>query len=83
LYLFPYHLVRYNISQSDGAGIGGMPSGFSVDPMLTAPGTGSAVNDPHALNTLSAYKFLSMSPMIDTGLALNSLFVISPGGNDF
>jgi len=63
--------------------VNGMPSGFSVDPMLTAPGTAAAINDPDALNSLTAYKLLDTSPMIDTGLTLSSQFAVSPGANGF
>jgi hypothetical protein len=62
--------------------LNGMPSGLDIDPKLTAQGTGLTLNDTSLLSTLSAYKPLSGSPLIDTGLTL-STFGISPGTMDF
>ena len=57
--------------------------GFNVDPMLTLPGGGIAINDPSKFYTLDAYKLQGVSPMINAGLNLSTLFAINPGTQDF
>jgi hypothetical protein len=63
--------------------VNGVPSGYSVDPMMNAPGEGATINNAALLNSLTAYKLLSGSPMIDRGLNLSTLFQINPGAVDF
>jgi len=58
-------------------------TGFELDPQLTDPGKGGTIGDPTKLNTLSAYRLLPTSPMIDTGIDLLSTFGINPGSQDF
>jgi hypothetical protein len=59
------------------------PVGSAVDPQLAAPGTGGSINNPDALNTLTAYTPKSGSPMIDTALWLSTMFGVNPGPTDF
>jgi hypothetical protein len=58
-------------------------TGFSVDPMLTAPGTGGTIGDPASLSSLSAYRTKSGSPMRDSAIDLAARYGISPGSRDF
>ncbi len=62
--------------------IAGLPTGQEINPLLTAPGTGPTFNQTSLLPTLSAYTPLSNSPLINTGLNLNT-FGINPGTRDF
>jgi len=59
------------------------PVGSSIDPQLNAPGTGGSINNPDALNTLTAYSSKNSSPMIDAALTLSTMFGVNPGPNDF
>lgn len=59
------------------------PVGSVVDPQLTAAGTGGSINNPDALNTLTAYTPKAGSPMIDTALTLSTMFGVNPGPTDF
>jgi hypothetical protein len=61
----------------------GAPVGSVVDPQLNAAGTGGSINNPDALNTLTAYSPKAGSPMIDTALTLSTLFGVNPGPTDF
>jgi hypothetical protein len=61
----------------------GLPTGSAVDPQLNAPGTGGSIDNPDALNTLTAYSPQPGSPMIDTALWLQTLFGVKPGPTDF
>jgi hypothetical protein len=61
----------------------GTPVGFNVDPALLAPGTGGIIGNADLLSSLVAYQLMNGSPLIDTGLNLNSPFGISPGSQDF
>jgi hypothetical protein len=58
-------------------------TGFELDPQLTNAGRGGTIGDPSKLNTLSAYRLLPTSPMIDSGIDLLSTFGINPGSHDF
>jgi len=60
-----------------------LPVGMEVDPLLTDPGNGGTVGDPHNLAALTAYLLRSSSPVIDRGLDLASEFGIDPGPRDF
>ncbi|MGJ5628756.1 right-handed parallel beta-helix repeat-containing protein [Nostoc sp. CALU 1950] len=57
--------------------------GMSVDPLLSNPGGGQALNNTDLLNTLDAYKLSSNSPLINTGLDLKTLFGTNTGNQDF
>ena len=61
----------------------GQPVGFETDPCLISPGYGETVGDPCLLYTLSPYKLMPSSPLINKGLNVNSLFGIDPGTQDF
>jgi len=61
----------------------GTPVGSVVDPQLTAAGTGGSINNPDALNTLTAYTPKAGSPMIDTALTLSTMFGVNAGPTDF
>jgi hypothetical protein len=61
---------------------GGVATGLEVDPRLTAPGTGTSLNNAALLKTLSAYTPLPGSPLIDKGLYLPS-YNVNPGPRDF
>ncbi|HYG74310.1 MAG TPA: chitobiase/beta-hexosaminidase C-terminal domain-containing protein, partial [Planctomycetota bacterium] len=62
---------------------GTVDTGLQGDPLLTSAGNGGTIGNPDQLSTLSAYKLLSGSPLIDAGLNLQSLFSINPGTRDF
>jgi hypothetical protein len=57
--------------------------GFSVDPVLTKPGHGGTIGNADQLDTLTAYKLQSSSPVKNAGLDLFILFGIHPGMHDF
>jgi hypothetical protein len=63
--------------------IGTTNTGFSVDPLLTAPGTGGTVGNADQLANLTAYMLQPYSPMRDAGLDLTGLFGINPGPWDY
>jgi hypothetical protein len=63
--------------------IGGVNSGFNVDPRLTNPGGGGTFGDATRISTLTAYRLQSSSPLIDAGLHLRNRFGINPGWTDF
>jgi hypothetical protein len=63
--------------------VNGVVVGQAVDPMLTAPGTGGTFNNSDNLATLSAYKLLAGSPMIDKGLNPLASVPTSPINTDF
>jgi hypothetical protein len=44
---------------------------------------GVTIVDADLLNTLSAYKLASTSPLINAGIDLEGRFGINPGSNDF
>ncbi len=61
----------------------GVSQGYNFDPLFTSAGSGTTIGNTDLLNTLSAYKLLAGSPMIDAGLNLKSLFGIDMGTKDF
>ena len=61
----------------------GSSIGFAVNPDLTNAGSGTLITDPTTLSTLSQYKLVTGSPLINTGLKLNSVFGTNTGGVDF
>jgi hypothetical protein len=63
--------------------IAGLPSGLSVDPQLTAAGTGGSLGDADLLASLDAYRLRATSPLADAGLDLRLLFGVSTGSSDF
>lgn len=56
----------------------GVPSGFEMDPLLTAPGMGGTLGDATQLQTLDAYRLLPTSPLNDLGLFLPTFGVVLP-----
>jgi len=62
--------------------VGGIATGWSVDPLLTDVGEGATLGDALLLPTLRSYRLLPASPMIDAGLDLRRLFGVSVGAND-
>ena len=62
--------------------LNGAPVGVETDPLLTAPGTGPSFNDPGMVTTLTAYKPLPGSPLINKGFSIAALGV-DPGTGDF
>jgi protocatechuate 3,4-dioxygenase beta subunit len=56
--------------------------GFSGDPLLNGAGTGGTVGADN-LGSLSAYKVQAVSPVINKGLNLPTLFGLSVGSHDF
>jgi hypothetical protein len=62
--------------------VNGIPTGLSVDPLLTDLGEGATLGDALLLPTLRSYRLLPDSPMIDAGLDLRKLFGVSVGSND-
>lgn len=63
--------------------LGTVDTGFNVNPLLQAPGTGGTYNNPANLVNLTAYKLQATSPMIETALNLQTLFGINPGTRDY
>lgn len=61
----------------------GHVTGLHLDPRLESPGSGLTIGDPHRLITLTAYKALPKSPLINAALNLKVLFGIDPGSQDF
>lgn len=61
---------------------GGVPTGLSVDPALTSPGNGGTIGDADRLGTLSAYKLMSESPLVDVAVDPAS-WGLTPGPTDF
>jgi hypothetical protein len=57
-------------------------TGLSVNPQLGSAGNGGTIGDATQLNTLSAYKLASTSPVINKGVNLSS-FGIDPGPYDY
>jgi hypothetical protein len=64
--------------------LSGNATGYNVDPMLNAPGSGGTLGNADNLVTLSAYQFKSTSPLIalDRGLNL-AQFYSNFGSVDF
>lgn len=58
--------------------VAGLPTGYQLDPQLTAPGLGGTIGDTSALASLSAYRLLPTSPLPDLGLFLPSFGVPLP-----
>ena len=63
--------------------IGGRDSGLALNPALASPGNGGTIGSPDRLATLSAYRLLPGSPIVNAGLNLQSRFGIDMGGHDF
>ena len=63
--------------------LAGAPTGFSVDPQLSAPGSGAAIGDADRLTSLDAYRLRAASPMADAGIDLRMQFGIDTGTSDF
>lgn len=61
----------------------GQSTGYQLDPMYADAGKGYIINNARNLRTLKAYKLLSSSGMINSGLNLSKLFGINPGSVDF
>ncbi len=53
---------------------GSATTGYSIDPKLANPGKAPTLGDANKLSTLTQYKLLSGSPMIDKAVALASPF---------
>jgi hypothetical protein len=56
---------------------------LTANPGLTSAGNGGTIGDANNLNSLSAYKLLSSSPLRDVGLDLKTRFAVDPGTKDF
>jgi hypothetical protein len=63
--------------------LGGNAVGLSLDPRLNNPGGGGTLNNADLLEGLTAYQLQDISPLIDAGLDLFTLFGINNGGVDF
>ncbi len=63
--------------------VNGNESGYEGDPLLVSPGNGTTIGNPVYFDSLVEYKLLPGSPLIESGLDLNSLFGIDPGVRDF
>ena len=61
---------------------GGVPTGTSVNPQLTAPGSAGTLNNAALLNTIIGYKLLPESPLINAGFDLG-WYGMSMGAHDF
>ena len=56
--------------------------GMFADPVFVNPGN-STITDPALMSTVEDYKVLNDSPVIDSGLDLDSIFSINPGTQDY
>jgi len=78
--------VNYSSLAAWRAGTGheslGGPTGYQMDPLLTAAGAGGTIGDPDVLESLSAYRLQASSPLGDLGFPLYD-FGISIGVADF
>lgn len=54
--------------------------GLNVNPLFVNAGGGGTIGDPRFLNTLSAYRLQSVSPLINAGLDLRATFGINSVG---
>jgi len=63
--------------------VNGNESGYEGDPLLVSPGNGTTIGNPVYLDSLVEYKLLPGSPLIESGLNLDSLFGVDPGARDF
>lgn len=63
--------------------VAGTLVGKNVDPLLSNPGGGPTIGFPDLLETLTAYRLQSGSPVIDAGVNLMSLYGLSPGARDY
>jgi hypothetical protein len=63
--------------------VGSWEAGLSVNPLLSAPGTGKTLGEASQLEALAAYRLASRSPMINRGLNLWALYGITPGLRDY
>ncbi len=63
--------------------LNGTPTGWQVDPQVTSGGGGTTIGNADLLTTLTAYKLLATSPLINQGLDLQTLFGVNPGPHDF
>ena len=63
--------------------LGGIATGSSADPRLTAPGAGGTLDDAARLEGMSAYRLQEGSPMVDAGLNLAARFGVDPGTRDY
>jgi len=62
----------------------GVNTGLTVNPLVANPGGGGIVGDPNALESLTAYRLQTGSPLVNTGLALSvSPFNWNVGTRDF
>jgi hypothetical protein len=63
--------------------LNGKSVGYQVSPGLTAPGTGGTIGYNGNLSSLSAYRLLSNSPLINRGINVATVFGISGPSRDF
>jgi hypothetical protein len=63
--------------------LGLTPTGLAMDPRLANPGHGGTVGNPDLLASLGAYRLSSGSPLVGSGLNLETWFGTDPGGQDF
>ncbi len=63
--------------------VNGNESGYEGDPLLVSPGNGTTIGNPVYFDSLVEYKLLPGSPLIESGLNLDSLFGVDPGARDF
>jgi hypothetical protein len=58
-------------------------TGFNIDPMLKNPGKPNIITNPPNLVNAPAYQLEANSPLIDSGLNLNTVFGVDIGKSDF
>jgi len=63
--------------------LNGKPCGLEIDPGLTDIGKGVTLDDADKLKTLSGYKLVDGSPLVDRGLDIRDLFGEDPGKHDY
>src|SRR5258707_11757970 len=61
----------------------GLPLGLQGNPGLTAPGQGGTIGNADKLITLTAYKLVSTSTLVNKGLNLASTFGVVVPATDF
>ncbi len=62
--------------------LNGVVVGMYADPVFVNPGN-STITDPTQLASVNHYKVLNGSPVIDSGLDLNSIFNLDTGNKDY
>jgi len=87
-FIFNYGTKYQSLQEFRNAGeycekLNGLPTGMDLDPKLIPSSIPSPVLYPQAHDSLQTARLSNLSPAIDRGLELNSMFGIDPGPRDF